>query len=55
MRGIRGRGDVGCEIALSEARESETMTKCLVRGEGEIKFEDCLKFGGENGRKVAMS
>ena len=37
MRGMRGCGDVGCEIALCEARESETMTYCLVVSQSDGK------------------
>ena len=39
MRGVRGCGNVGCEIALSEARESEAMTNCLGdEGGGEVSM-----------------
>ena len=36
MRGMRGCGYISYELALSEARESETRTNCLVdeRGRG---------------------
>ena len=34
MWGMRGCGDVGCEIAVSEARESHTMRNSLVDEEG---------------------
>ena len=34
MRGMRGYGVVGCEIALNEARKSETLTNCLVDERG---------------------
>ena len=38
--GDEGVWDVGFEIALSEVRESETMTNCLVGGEagGEVRM-----------------